>query len=289
MARRFVRRAWPGPVTIVFPVDEPRDAPVIRDVGSEHIPLMYYDNTIGIRCPDDAIASKLLSDLDAPVVAASANRAGSPPPRSADGVIAELNGAVDVLLDGGVARYAKASTVVRLRPDGFDVLREGVIDERTLRRFAALNVLFVCSGNTCRSPMAAALCRDALARRLGCSVAALADRGITVSSAGATSSGGSPATEAAMAAMSRRGIDISDHVAQPLDAGIIQRADHIYGMTRAHANAVVDLVPSAAARTELLGGDAEIEDPFGGTDEGYEHSVAAIEAALQRRLAELLE
>jgi len=288
MARRLVGKAWPGPLTIVFPVEEPLSAPIIRELGSELVDLLYHDGTIGIRCPADPIAADLLCAVDAPVVAASANRAGQEPPRSAEGVIAELDGAVDLLIDGGQTRYAKASTVVRLRNDAFEILREGVIDERSLRRYGALQILFVCSGNTCRSPMAAALCREILARRLGCSPAALADRGITVSSAGAGSMGGAPASEGAVRAMANRGVDIGEHVARPLDVETINRADRIYCMTQAHVDAVLWLVPSAAERTQLLGGDVEIEDPFGGPDERYEACAVDLQSALERRIEEML-
>ena len=286
--RRFVRKAWPGPVTLVFPVAEPLEAPAIRDAGAECVDLLYHDRTIGVRCPADNVAADLLIMAAVPIVAASANRADNPPPRSADGVVAELDGDVDLLLDGGTARYAKASTVVRLGADGFEVLRDGVIDERTLRRYAALNILFVCSGNTCRSPMAAAICSHELARRMGCSVGELVDRGVTVSSAGAGSFGGAPASDGATKVLARRSMDLSGHVASGLDVESINRADHIYCMTASHRDAVQALVPSAASRTQLLAGEAEIDDPFGGTDEQYERCATDIQTAVVRRVEEVL-
>jgi len=288
LARRFVRRAWPGPVTIVFPVDDPHAAPAVREYGDELVDLLYHDGTIGIRCPAEVVAAELLTEAAVPVVAASANRAGNPPPRTAEEVVAELDGSIDLLVDGGPARFAKASTVVRLGDEGYELMRHGVINERTLRRYGALNILFVCSGNTCRSPMAAALCRQKLAERLGCSPAELTDRNIHVTSAGTGGFGGTPASEGAVRALTRRGIDLGGHVAQALSADLIAQSDHIYCMTGNHREAVVSMLPSAAERTELLGITAEIEDPFGGPDENYERCAAEIDAALTRRIEEML-
>jgi L-threonylcarbamoyladenylate synthase len=286
--RRLIRKALPGPVTLVFEVADPTQAPVVQEAGPHCVELMYHAGTIGIRCPDDAVAGDLLGDAEFPVVAASANRVNQPPPRSAEGVVAELDGRLDLLLDGGETRYAQASTVVRLRGDAFEVLRAGIIEERTLRRYASLNILFVCSGNTCRSPMAETMCRAALAERLSCSVADLADRDITVQSAGTAGWGGSPASQGAVGAMARRQLDLAGHVAKSLDVETIHQADHIYCMTRSHREAVLALVPSAAERTVLLADDGEIADPFGGSDADYVACAADIDAALRRRMDEML-
>jgi protein-tyrosine phosphatase len=226
--------------------------------------------------------------VDAPVVAASANRAGAAPPRSAEEAVAALDGEVTLVLDGGMTRYAKASTVVRLEDDGFRVLRAGVIDERFVRRYGSLNIVFVCSGNTCRSPMAEAMLKAMLAERLDCSRDELAARDIYVRSAGAASFGGSPASEGAINAMRRRGLDISRHSAAELNPELIQQADYIFGMTRSHVDAVLSLVPSAADRTALIAEDEEIDDPYGGPDERYEACAATIEKALKRRVQEIM-
>ena len=254
--RRFVRRALPGPITIVFEVEDPASADVIQATGLDRIDLMYHQGTIGIRCPAEETATAVLAEAGVPVVAASANLAGEPPPRTAEGVLAAMDGLLDLVLDGGESRYARPSTVVKLNQGGYHVLREGVVDGRMLRRLSSLNVLFVCTGNTCRSPMAAALYASTAAKTLGCVVDALSDRGVLVSSAGAQSFGGGAASDGAKEAMRRRSLDLSNHVSRTLTVDDINRADHIYCMTHNHRTAVLQLAPEAADRTELLLGTA---------------------------------
>ncbi len=287
MGKRFVRKAWPGPITLIFDVTDPAEEPVVQEFGEQCVRNLYHEGTIGVRCPDDRIASDLLVEAGVPVVAASGNRAGEAPPHTAAEVFSELGDKLDLILDGGTARYATSSTVVKLTESGYDVLREGVIDGRMLKRYRSLNILFVCSGNTCRSPMAAAMCKRLLAERLGCSDSELGDKDVNVYSAGSCCMGGSSASDGAAAAMSERSIDLSRHVASSLDEELIRRADHVYCMTRAHIDAVLSLDSGAVDRVELLGGDEEICDPFGGSVEVYKDCAAKIFIALKRRMSEV--
>lgn len=287
LAMRFVRRAWPGPVTLVFPVADPTASEVGRLVGAEGISAVYYDGTVGMRCPSDEVAAAVLKEAGVPVVAASANRAGEPPARSASGVLAALDGEVDLLLDGGESRYAKPSTVVKVTDTGYEVLRSGVVDDRGLRRYGTLAILFVCTGNTCRSPMAAAICRRLLADRYGCTEGELADRMTYVWSAGVFGSEGAPASEGARAAMASRGIDLTRHTSTPLTVDLIERADYILCMTRGHLESVIAMTPSAGGKASLLAGETEIDDPFGSSSEVYEACAAKIEVALVEKLAEI--
>lgn len=137
-------------------------------------------------------------------------------------------------------------------------------------------VLLVCSGNTCRSPMAAALLRD-LWRR--------ADPGwdLQVDSAGLGAFPGLPAAENAVTAMKARGIDLSGHRSRPV-AGL-EGYDLVLGMTRAHRDALRARYPAFADRIftlgEYAGTGGDLSDPFGGSLEVYEQTARALEQALQ--------
>jgi len=287
IGKRLTEKAWPGPLTLVLPVAEPARAPIIEKLPDRKIDSLYHEGTIGVRCPDSKHAGDVIAEAKVPIVAASANLAGSAAPVRADDVMEDLDGKIDLVLDGGTTRYAKASTIVRVNGDGYTILREGVYDERMIRRFLTVNLLFVCTGNTCRSPMAAAVCRKLLAERLGCAPEALDQKGYGVLSAGAFAMPGSPASPGALHAMEIRGLDLAGHRAQPVSVELIHTADYIFPMSQSQADLLVQMVPSAGHKIRLLDEKGDIDDPIGGEDSIYEACAERIEAALKRRLEEI--
>lgn len=286
IGRRLSEKAWPGPLTLVFHVDEPASTPVIRETSVEHLGTLYHEGTVGIRYPDDHTATDLLAEARVAVVAASANPAGAPPAIDAEQALKTLDGQVDLLIDGGRTRYAKPSTIVRVSASGYEVLREGVLDERTVRRLAKVTFLVVCSGNTCRSAMGEGLLRRLLATKLGCSDAQLSDRGYEVESAGTMAFEGAPASAAAIEALRARGIDISRHRSRALAPDLIYRADHVFAMTDGHLRSIISMAPSAKDRCRRLD-DANIEDPMGGDVEVYSRCADRLEGALRRQVEEI--
>ncbi|MCH7886247.1 MAG: threonylcarbamoyl-AMP synthase [Planctomycetes bacterium] len=286
VAARFVRKGWPGPLTLILDVEDPSRAPMMSGLNGSAAAAMYYQNTIGLRCPNDPVAQALLQSVDAPIVAASANLADHAPPLTATDVLKELDGRIELLIDTGPTRYSKPSTIVRVRDSQYEIVREGVYDARIVERLSTVVVLLVCTGNTCRSPMAAALAQRELARRLGCSPQDLGRSGVVVNSAG-TAGGYGGISDHARRAMADRGMDLSDHQSKALTAEMIQQADYIFVMTRSHRDRMIEMAPDAAHRIALLVQDEDVQDPLGGSQEEYESCAARIEQALHERLQEV--
>ena len=287
MARRLIRKAWPGPLTLIVEVESSGRTTGAAGMGTSTVSAIYYGNTVGMRCPDDRVTSAILRRVGAPVVAASANLAGNPAPVCGEDVLNELRGRIDLLVDSGRTKYAKPSTIVHIAGSTYKVLREGVYDAGIVERMTKVRILFVCTGNTCRSPMAEGLAKRALADRLGCDPSELPAHGIEVSSAG-TAGGWGGASEHAMAVMEQRGIKLTDHVSQSLSAERVQQADHIFVMTEGHKSAVLAIEPSAADRVQLLVDGRSVHDPMGGTQKEYEQCARMIEEGLNQRLQEVI-
>ncbi|MCP4452387.1 MAG: hypothetical protein GY809_13070, partial [Planctomycetes bacterium] len=288
-ARKLTRSALPGPLTLVFEL-----APSVQDyvrtwLGREAYDVLCRDHTLGIRCPDHPVAQAMLSHAACAVVAPSANVTGQMPASDADQVMAQLGGSLSLVLDGGPCVLKQSSTVVRIGPTGrLDLLREGLISQRAILDMAQIQFLFVCTGNTCRSPMAEGIARKMLAQHLSCKeIDDLPVMGYKILSAGTMGMDGMPASEGAVVACMERDIDISGHLSQSLSASLIQESDFIFTMTHSHRNTLLAGFPEAADRCTVLDIDADISDPVGQSVAVYRACAAQIENAVKNRLSEL--
>ena len=129
-------------------------------------------------------------------------------------------------------------------------------------------IVFVCTGNTCRSPMAEAICKKRLAERLGCGIDDLPRRGFLVQSAGLAAGEGLPAAEEAVAVARSLGVDLSRHESRLLTPELAEQADHLLGMTYSHVLAICDYFPVQARLLSPTGDD--VDDPIGQPLEVYE-------------------
>lgn len=276
MARRLAARYWPGPLTLVLP-----GVPA----GLESV---ARDDWTGVRLPAHAGAAKLIDAQPFPLVASSANLAGGEPLRDADAVQAAFGEQLAFLLDGGPTRMGEPSLVLRLGRGRFEVLRPGILDVEALRSVAGLRIGFVCTGNTCRSPMAEALARELVARRLETSPAGLADFGFEFVSMGVMAGPGAPASPHAVAVLAREGVDLSGHRSRPALPEEVARLDRVYALTASHLEALrMQLPPGGARHCQLLDpAGSNVPDPIGGSAADYERTAEAIRAMLRARIDE---
>lgn len=268
LARRLAERYWPGPLTIVVP-------------GSAQ-------ETVGLRVPSHEFTRAVLAEFEHGLFLTSANRSGEPPLRTPDEIAAAFPD-IDLLCDSGATALGQSSAVVRQVGTELEILRDGTLSRDELLHAAALTVLFVCTGNTCRSPIAEAIARHKTAAAMGVEPPRILARGLRFASAGTMAGEGAPASEHAITSAREVGLDLREHRSKGLTPDLLSNAERIYTLTGAHLHSLLLSHPELIDRASLLDPQGrDLPDPFGGDIEIYRMSRTFISQAVTARMPQIL-
>ncbi|MBU1045054.1 MAG: threonylcarbamoyl-AMP synthase [Candidatus Omnitrophica bacterium] len=256
---KLIKEFWPGPLTLV-----------LKSAQGE---------MIGFRMPNHPVAQMFLKEVNAAVFAPSANFAGDPPANTVEQVIEYFEGKIDAVIDAGPTEQGRASTVLKIDDTGYEILRPGAITEQMIDQiYKRINILFVCTGNSCRSAMAEGLMKHMV-------------KGIDrfdISSAGVAAFGGMPASHDAIAVMRKYGVDITGHRARRLDNQMVKTADYILVMENVHRDFMFDRYWRAKKRIFFLKefskdktGKLAIIDPIGRNLNFYQEVAEIIKKSIE--------
>lgn len=289
LALRLTRRFWPGPLTLVLDVAD--SSSELNKLPKESLMAIMPEGAVGFRTPKNNFLLRALQILDEPIVLTSANLSGKAPATSALEAQDALGKTPELIIDDGKADFGQPSTVVKLSGKEATILREGAISNLKLSQAMAKVIVFVCTGNTCRSPMAEVVCQKILAEHLGVPTNELEANGYIVLSAGVAAQSFCPASSQACHVVAHEyGLSLDNHASHSFDSTLAQVADLVFTMTASHKSVLLSYYPELQDRVFLLSvSNDDIADPFGAPVAEYSACARQIEEQIRLRLAELID
>jgi tRNA A37 threonylcarbamoyladenosine synthetase subunit TsaC/SUA5/YrdC/protein-tyrosine-phosphatase len=284
---RLVDKLWPGPLAVRVTLTEAEQRTMREALGPEtYQQTVQPDGKVSFRCPDQSITRAVIEELTIPLVmiGVKAGDAG----RELPSALADTHLPPLLAIDAGPGRYRGSSTLVEVSDSRWKVIRPGAIAERTIRRVMEQTIVFVCSGNTCRSPMAEQIGKILLGRKLGLPPEELELVGWNITSAGVHATAGAPATAEARSVIRSMGGSLERHRSRAATADLLLRADLVLTMTEGLKQELLDTLPNLAGKISRLDPDSDVIDPIGGPIEVYRQTAERIQQLVAKRLEDIL-
>jgi protein-tyrosine-phosphatase/tRNA A37 threonylcarbamoyladenosine synthetase subunit TsaC/SUA5/YrdC len=294
VAIRIAQRCWPGPVDLVFQDRDPGSLIGALPQSTRDL-VLAEDGWFGVSNPRHEAFLQVARLTAGPLVLMpawrSSNSTVSPVSKVAqqlrfdNSILAnepsQVSEDIAFVIDSGTIDRVGMTTVVRVEGNRCEILREGLMTAENLSSSTSFTILIVCTGNTCRSPMAESLLKD----KLKSHVESMTFR---VVSAGVAAQPGGPASEGALVAMRERGLSLDEHQSRSISQSLLERSDLILTMTSNHRQAILSRWPHVSSKVFCLApAGSDVSDPYGGPIEAYRKCADRIDQCLDEWVEKL--
>lgn len=271
--QRFVSKVWPGPISIELSDSHPSS--LFRCVAPEvHQAIRQSNGKLRVSLPSHAIFQQMSRLMVGPLIACPALTSDGKLAREASEIDSDIHA---IVINDGETSEIGLPTLVEFENNLATVTREGIVAKEYLKGLTRVTFLFVCTGNTCRSPMAQAMMNQKIQERF----AEHFPKGeipIVAHSAGVAAYGGDPASNGALQAIQKYSSSLDSHSSCQLSHEMAEQADIILTMGSRHRQVIASQWPDVANKVHMISPHgAEITDPFGGPLEAYEKCAAQLD------------
>ncbi|MCK5052387.1 MAG: Sua5/YciO/YrdC/YwlC family protein [Candidatus Cloacimonetes bacterium] len=258
---RILQQYLPGELSVILEVPDPR------------FQYISQNGKVAFRIPTNKLLREFIKNLDQPIISTSVNISGGNPIQNLDEILARFKSWFDlaILPDDAKVDNNKPSTIIEFSGDIINLIRDGSIPFSEIELSYQLpQILFVCTGNTCRSPIAGYLAKRIITKE---------DLKFRVASAGFVAEG-MPISENSDRVLALNGIDASGHKSTLLNEENLRKSWLVLTMTLKHKNKILQLYPASASKvytlSEYAGFNNDVADPIGKDIEYYKNTFEEI-------------
>lgn len=269
MARRLAKRVWPGPVVISTATE--KKGPMVPRYA-----------------PNSGAAKQLVQTMGKPLAFGAVMGKNNLPASNAAELVELVGDNLSIVLDAGKSPFGNLPTMIEITGANYRIPVVGAVPAEPLAEQTAWLVAFICTGNTCRSPLAEGLCKKLIADKIKCEIDDLVTRGFRIVSMGLSAMPGNTATSEALIVAREFKSDLSAHRSQPITPELLELADHVIAMTAIHRDSIVAIYPQLQSVTRLLCGSTDLSDPIGSDLEVYRTCAKTIQKHLDKLVGEML-
>ncbi|GIW98143.1 MAG: protein-tyrosine-phosphatase [Pirellulaceae bacterium] len=287
VAQRLLRRGWPAPIEVCLPGEQSELSLVAQLPAGVRQLFTHRPAPLGLRGVDHEVIAQTMRLMPGPLIGVALTDAAGHGLTDLSEMGAVWRDSISCAVDDGLPPQPGFATRVFIEENRCRIDRHGVVPQQKVAQLAQFVILCVCTGNTCRSPMAEALFKHTLAQRFA-NLLHGPFPAFYVASAGLSAFPGGPASPEAVKAMQRRGLNLEEHQSQPLSEHHVRYADAVFTMTQSHRQAILAQMPDCAEKVQLLSPQgSDVHDPFGGTQDQYLKCADQMEHFVRQRVEEL--